>query len=68
MDLNDIFAEEEARLEAEAKAREASGQAAREAAAQIKRSTEELERLHANGCIQTTPDPEEDDEEEDQED
>ncbi|QBP06400.1 hypothetical protein [Stenotrophomonas phage YB07] len=62
MDLNDIFAEEEARLEAEGKAREASGQAA-----QIKRSTEELERWKANGCIQTTPDPEEDDEE-DQED
>lgn len=65
MDLNDIFAEEEARLEAEGKAREASGQAAREAAAQIKRSTEELERLRANGCIQTTPDPEEEEDQED---
>lgn len=69
MDLNDIFAEEEARLSAEYHARVASGEEEKAIKEMMRRGEAEYERLVTNGAIEDpdkidyNDDNEEDDEE-----
>lgn len=63
MDLNDIFAEEEARLSAEYRARVESGEEDRAIAKALARGQAEWDRLVLNDAIERHSDDEEDEEE-----